>query len=62
MICDFNVFFDKNRIHNFFYNQNIYSDIIDTEVILLPYKKKKNILFIQKIIFMRIGMRKNLII
>jgi hypothetical protein len=39
----FNIFFDKDRMHNFFYDRNIlYSDIIDTEVILFPlYKKDK---------------------
>ena len=32
-----NVFFDRDRVHNFFYNNNIfYSDIINTEVILFP--------------------------
>ena len=35
-----NVFFDKDRMHNFFYNRNIlYSDIINTEVILFPLLK-----------------------
>ena len=38
----FNVFFDKDRMHSFFYNQDIlYSDIINTEVILFPLLKKK---------------------
>jgi len=42
-----NVFFDKDRIHNFFYNQNIlYSDIINTEVILFPLLKKEEQYFI----------------
>ena len=42
-----NVFFDKNRIHNFFYSKNIlYSDIINTEIILLPLLKKKDEYFI----------------
>ena len=37
-----NVFFDRERMHNFFYNENIlYSDIINTEVILFPLLKKK---------------------
>ena len=36
-----NVSFDKDRIHNFFYNRNIlYSDIINTEVILFPLLKE----------------------
>lgn len=42
-----NVFFDKNRMHNFFYNSNIlYSDIINTEVILFPLLKKDKQYFI----------------
>ena len=32
-----NIFFDKDRMHNFFYEKNIlYSDIINTEVIFFP--------------------------
>ncbi len=43
----FNVFFDKDRMHNFFYNQDIlYSDIINTEVIIFPLLKKKEQYFI----------------
>ena len=43
----FNVFFDKDRMHSFFYNQDIlYSDIINTEVILFPLLKKKDQYFI----------------
>ena len=42
-----NIFFDKERIHNFFYSRNIlYSDIINTEVILFPLLKKDNQYFI----------------
>ncbi len=42
-----NVFFDKDKIHNFFYNRNIlYSDIINTEVILFPLLKKEEQYFI----------------
>jgi hypothetical protein len=42
-----NVFFDKTRIHDFFYNKNIlYSDIINTEIILFPLFKKENKYFI----------------
>ncbi len=42
-----NVSFDKNRMHNFFYNKNIlYSDIINTEVILFPLLKKNDQYFI----------------
>ena len=42
-----NIFFDKNRIHSFFYSRNIfYSDIINTEVILFPLLKKEEQYFI----------------
>jgi len=42
-----NVSFDKDKIHNFFYNRNIlYSDIISTEVILFPLLKKEEQYFI----------------
>ena len=42
-----NVSFDKNRMHNFFYDKNIlYSDIINTEVILFPLLKKEDQYFI----------------
>jgi len=42
-----NVFFDKDRMHNFFYNQNIlYSDIKNAEVILFPLLKKNEQYFI----------------
>ena len=42
-----NVSFDKDRMHNFFYNRNIlYSDIINTEVILFPLLKKEEQYFI----------------
>jgi len=42
-----NVFFDKDRMHNFFYNRNIlYSDINNTEVILFPLLKKDKQYFI----------------
>ncbi len=43
----FNVFFDKDSMHNFFYNRNIlYSDIINTEVILFPLLRKEEQYFI----------------
>ena len=33
----FNIFFDKEKIHNFFYQKNIlYSDIINTDMIIFP--------------------------
>ena len=42
-----NVFFDKDRMHDFFYNRNIlYSDIINTEEILFPLLKKEEQYFI----------------
>jgi hypothetical protein len=42
-----NIFFDKDRMHNFFYSRNIlYSDIINTEVILFPLLKKEGQYFI----------------
>ena len=42
-----NVFFDKDKMHDFFYGKNIlYSDIINTEVILFPLLKKKEQYFI----------------
>ena len=42
-----NVSFDKDRMHNFFYNKDIlYSDIINTEVILFPLLKKNDQFYI----------------
>ena len=42
-----NVFFDRERVHNFFYSNNIlYSDIIDTEVILFPLLNIEKKIFI----------------
>ena len=42
-----NVFFDKERMHNFFYNRNIlYSDIMNTEISLFPLLKKENQYFV----------------
>ncbi len=38
-----NVFFDKDKMHDFFFGKNIlYSDIINTEVILFPLLKKED--------------------
>ena len=38
----FQIFFDKRRMHDFFYQKNIlYSDIINTEVIIFPLLKKE---------------------
>ena len=45
-----NIFFDKDRIHNFFYKNNIlYSDIVNTEVVLFPLliKEKKYFIYTQ---------------
>ncbi len=42
-----NVFFDKDKMHNFFNKKNVlYSDIINTEVILFPLLKKNGKYFI----------------
>ena len=36
-IVRLNIFFDKDKIHNFFYKKNIlYSDIINTDIIIFP--------------------------
>ena len=53
----YNIFFNKEKIHNLFYNSEIsYSDIIQYEIFFLPiHKKMKNFMFIIKIIFMKIG-------
>ena len=38
-----NIFFDKGKMHDFFYKQNIlYSDIINTEIIFFPLLVNKN--------------------
>ena len=43
----FNVFFDKDRMHNFFYNRNLlYADISDTEVVIFPLLKEDKKYFI----------------
>ncbi len=42
-----NVFFDKEKMHNFFYIRNVlYSDIVNTDVILFPLLKKNGKYFI----------------
>ena len=42
-----NVFFDKDKMHNFFDKKNVlYSDIINTEVVLFPLLKKDEKYFI----------------
>ena len=49
-----NVYFDRERVHRFFYDNDIlYSDIIDTEVILFPLLniKKKNYIYTQNYFF-----------
>ena len=44
---NFNIFFDKDKIHNLFYQKNIsYSEISDKELFLLPILKKKNKIYI----------------
>ena len=43
----FNISFDKNRIHNFFYQKDIlYSDIINADVLLFPLMVSKKKYFI----------------
>lgn len=43
----FNVTFDKNKIHNLFYNRGIsYSDIIDKDFFILPIFLKQNEIYI----------------
>ncbi len=43
----FNLFFDRDRIHNFFYQKNIlYSDIINTSMIVFPLLIKDKQYFI----------------
>ncbi len=43
----FNVFFDKNKIHNLFFKKSIsYSEIDDKEIYLLPILKKDDQIFI----------------
>ena len=42
-----NVFFDKKKMHNFFYKKNLlYSDTINTEVIIFPLLRKNKKYFI----------------
>ena len=44
---NFNIFFDKDKLHTLFLNRNIsYSDISDKELYLLPVIQKKNQIFI----------------
>ena len=43
----FNIFFDKDKLHELFYNNAIpYSEIIDKEIYLLPIFKKKDQIYI----------------
>ena len=48
-------FFDKEKLHELFYNNNVfYSEISDKELYFLPLLKKiMNYLFLLKIIFMK---------
>jgi len=44
---NYNISFDKNKIHNLLFNENIsYSEIVDKELFLLPILKKNNQIFI----------------
>ncbi len=46
-VTKINVFFDKDKMHNFFDNRNVlYSDLTNTEVILFPLLKKDKKYFI----------------
>ena len=60
----FNVTFDKNKIHNLFYNKGIlYSDIIDKDFYMLPiFLNKMKFIFFQIITFMKIGMNLTMMI
>ncbi len=43
----YNIFFDKEKLHNIFYKKNIsYSEIIDKEIYLIPVHKKENKIYI----------------
>ena len=56
---NFNIFFDKDKLHTLFSNKNIsYSDISDKELYLLPVIQKKiKFLYITKIIITIIGIK-----
>ena len=44
---NYNISFDKNKIHNLLFNENIsYSEIVDKELFLIPILKKNNQIFI----------------
>ena len=46
-IINFNISFDKNKIHNLFYKKGVsYSEISNKELFILPVLKKKNKIFI----------------
>ena len=43
----YNIFFDKDKLHNLFYKMSIsYSEILDKELFILPVLKKNNKIFI----------------
>tara|TARA_E500000178_G_scaffold326465_1_gene354714 strand:- start:1356 stop:2402 length:1047 start_codon:yes stop_codon:yes gene_type:complete len=43
----YNIFFDKEKLHNTFYKKNIsYSEIIDKEIYLIPIHRKNNKIYI----------------
>ena len=44
---NFNIFFDRDKLHNLFFKKNIlYSEIIDKEIYLLPIFKKNDQIYI----------------
>jgi hypothetical protein len=46
-VINFNISFDKDKIHNLFYTKNIsYSDITNKELFIIPILKKKDQIFI----------------
>ena len=57
---NFNIFFDKKKLHDLFYKEGIfYSEIGNKEIYTLPIFKKKTIsfTFTIKIFSMKIGMK-----
>ena len=46
-VINFNISFDKDKVHNLFYKKNIsYSDITNKELFIIPILKKKDQIFI----------------
>ena len=56
-LSNFNVTFDKDKIHQLFYKRGIsYSEVLDKEMYILPINIKENEVFIfNKNFFIRIG-------